>query len=56
MYLTDMPVICSGGVMSNSLIKEQLSVIDDIHFAPPVLSADNAVGIAFLAKESFQRN
>jgi N6-L-threonylcarbamoyladenine synthase len=52
----DMPVICSGGVMSNSLIKEHLSDIGDIYFAPPMLSADNAVGIAFLAKEKFQEN
>ena len=50
----DMPVICSGGVMSNSLIKATLSDISGIAFAPPVLSADNAVGIAYLAKEKFQ--
>ncbi len=49
----DMPVICSGGVMSNSLIKEKLSDISGIAFAPPALSADNAVGIAYLAKEKF---
>lgn len=51
----DMPVICSGGVMSNSIIKERLSDIPNIYFAPPVLSADNAVGTAFLAKEAFER-
>ncbi len=50
----DMPVICSGGVMSNSLIKEKLSDIRGIAFAPPALSADNAVGIAYLTKEKFQ--
>lgn len=49
-----MPVICSGGVMSNSLIKDRLADIDGIYFAPPVLSADNAVGIAYLAKEKFE--
>jgi len=48
----DMQVICSGGVMSNSLIKNVLSDIPGIRFAPPALSADNAVGIAYLARDS----
>ncbi|MBQ1212559.1 MAG: peptidase M22 [Clostridia bacterium] len=52
----DMPVICSGGVMSNSIIKEKLSDISGIAFAPPVLSADNAVGIAYLTKEKYLEN
>lgn len=39
----------SGGVMSNSIIKAKISERFDAAFAEPQLSADNAVGIAFLA-------
>jgi N6-L-threonylcarbamoyladenine synthase len=41
-------IVFSGGVMSNSIIKEKLSQKYDAAFAPPALSADNAVGIAVL--------
>lgn len=47
------PVICSGGVMSNSIIKERLADIPNIYFAPPALSADNAVGVALLTFDKF---
>ena len=40
-----LPVLCSGGVASNSLLREALS---DAVFAPPVCSADNALGVAVL--------
>lgn len=40
-----LPVLCSGGVASNSLLREVLS---DAVFAPPVCSADNALGVAVL--------
>ena len=40
-----LPVLCSGGVASNSLLRETLS---DAVFAPPVCSADNALGVAVL--------
>ncbi len=46
-----MPVLCAGGVMSNSIIKRRLAGIKGIAFAPPELSADNAVGIALLARD-----
>ena len=40
-----LPVLCSGGVASNSLLRE---VLADAVFAPPVCSADNALGVAVL--------
>lgn len=49
----EMPVIYAGGVMSNALIKKQLSLKYDAGFAIPQLSSDNAVGIAMLAKHRF---
>ena len=44
-----LPVLFSGGVMSNSVIKERLSGLKDTHFAEPEFSRDNAAGIAILA-------
>ena len=49
----EMPVVYAGGVMSNSLIREQLSSKYDAGFAVPQLSSDNAVGIAMLARHRF---
>ncbi len=49
-----MPLLLAGGVMSNSIIKDMLKRnLGDIYFAEPALSADNAVGIAALARESY---
>ena len=45
----DLPVLMSGGVMSNTLIKAKLSKLSDVFFAEPEFSADNAAGIAILA-------
>ncbi len=42
-------LIFSGGVMSNSIIKDKLAQKYDCSFAVPSLSADNAVGIAVLS-------
>ncbi len=41
--------VYAGGVMSNSIIKEMLSKRFSCSFAEPAMSADNAVGIAYLA-------
>ena len=44
------PMLFSGGVMSNSIIRQ--SVMEryrDCYFAPPAFSTDNAMGIALLA-------
>lgn len=44
-----LPVLCAGGVMSNSLLRERLAARFDCRFAEPALSGDNAVGVAVLA-------
>ncbi|MBE6644423.1 MAG: peptidase M22 [Ruminococcaceae bacterium] len=50
----EMPFIFSGGVMSNSIIKQRLKTVCDAYFAEPSMSADNAVGTAYLTvKEHF---
>lgn len=41
--------VFAGGVMSNFIIKAKLSANLDCSFAEPAMSADNAVGIAYLA-------
>ncbi len=46
----------SGGVMSNSILKARLSGLGDVAFATPALSADNAVGIAALARRAHPRS
>ncbi|WP_087066021.1 DNA-binding protein [Intestinibacillus massiliensis] len=44
-----LPVLCAGGVMANTILREMLSRQFDAHFAAPQLSGDNAVGVAVLA-------
>ena len=43
-----LPVVFSGGVSSNSLLRAVMSDFDSV-FAPPAFSADNAFGCAVLA-------
>ncbi len=43
-----LPVLCSGGVFANTLLRKNLSKEHDILFAARELSGDNAVGIAYL--------
>ena len=45
----DLPLVFSGGVMSNTLLREQLSARFESVFAQPEYACDNAAGIAFLA-------
>lgn len=45
----DMPVLFSGGVMSNSIIKKYFTEKYGSFFAEPEFSSDNAAGIAILA-------
>ena len=44
----DAPVLCSGGVASNSLIRKELEKSAGAVFAPPQYSTDNALGVAVL--------
>lgn len=43
-----LPVVFSGGVMSNSIIKKDFEKKFGAYFAEPVFSSDNACGIAYL--------
>ena len=44
----ELPVLFAGGVMSNCLIREQLSRKFCAYFAEPAFSTDNAAGTAYL--------
>lgn len=44
----DLPVVFSGGVSSNSLLRESCAFMNPV-FAQPQYSTDNAMGIAVLA-------
>lgn len=50
----DLPVLCSGGVASNSLLRSRLEPMGSI-FAPPQYSTDNALGVAILAHRCLAR-
>ena len=45
----DLPLVFSGGVMANTLLREILSERFDCIFASPRYAGDNAAGIAYLA-------
>lgn len=45
----DLPLIFSGGVMSNSIIRNDFSSSYNAYFAEPQYSSDNACGIAILS-------
>ena len=51
----NMPIIFSGGVMSNKLMRERLSSRFDASFAEPAFSADNAAGIALLCRNKMMK-
>jgi N6-L-threonylcarbamoyladenine synthase len=44
----DLPVLCSGGVASNTILRARLEPLGAV-FAPPQYSTDNALGVAILA-------
>lgn len=52
----DLPLVFSGGVMSNSLIRKTLESKYNAYFAEPQYSADNACGIAVLSSICNKRN
>lgn len=45
----DIPILYAGGVMSNSIIRKEISSLENVYFASPELSCDNACGTALLA-------
>lgn len=46
---TNLSVLCAGGVMSNRSLQKRMQQEFTAKFAEPVLSGDNAVGVAVLA-------
>jgi N6-L-threonylcarbamoyladenine synthase len=47
----DLPILFSGGVMSNRIIAKELQeALGNVYFAEPAFSADNAAGIALLCR------
>ena len=44
-----LPIVFSGGVMSNTIIKNKLKSKFNVYFAEPQFSSDNACGVAILA-------
>ena len=49
----DVPIIYAGGVMSNKQIKKKLSKISNSYFSEPEFSADNAAGVALMARDKY---
>lgn len=47
----DLPVLCSGGVASNNLLRQRLGAFNTV-FAPPQYSTDNALGVAILTNRA----
>ena len=50
----DLPVLCSGGVASNTLLRRRLQPLGAV-FAPAKYSTDNALGVAILTHRALQR-
>ncbi|MBR5773909.1 MAG: peptidase M22 [Clostridia bacterium] len=50
------PLLFSGGVMSNTIIKKYITERYNAFFASPVFSSDNAAGIALLASVRNENN
>lgn len=50
-----LPVLCAGGVMCNTLIRERMQKAFHAGFAPAAFSADNATGTAVLAYTKHMR-
>ncbi len=49
------PILYAGGVMSNSIIRQELSSLENVFFASPALSCDNACGTALLAYKKYTK-
>lgn len=49
-----LPVLCSGGVASNTRIRYVLTEFCQAVFAPPEFSTDNAMGVAYLTYRAWE--
>lgn len=52
----NLPLVFSGGVMSNSLIRQSLQEKYTSYFAEPQFSSDNACGIAILSSIKYKKD
>ena len=50
-----MPILFAGGVMSNKLMRKDISSRFEAYFAEPEFSADNAAGVALLCRLKYIR-
>ena len=50
----NMPILFAGGVMSNKLMRSELSSKFEAYFAEPEFSADNAAGVALLTRLNYK--
>ena len=50
-----LPVLCSGGVASNSRLRQAMSEQCGAVFAQPRYSTDNAMGVAILTHRALER-
>lgn len=50
----DLPVLCSGGVASNSVIRYQLTELCQAVFSAPEYATDNAMGVALLTYRAWE--
>lgn len=50
----EVPVLCSGGVASNRLIRARMEANVDAEFAQPQYSTDNALGVAILTYRTWK--
>ena len=51
-----MPVLFAGGVMSNKIMRNEISRKFEAYFAEPEFSADNAAGVALIARMKYIRD
>lgn len=50
----NLPILCVGGVMSNSIIRHEIEKRYNAYFARPEFATDNAAGIAILACRAYR--
>lgn len=51
----DLPVLCSGGVASNSRLRQAMTEQCGAIFSQPQYSTDNAIGVAILTQRALER-
>ncbi len=49
----ELSILYAGGVMSNGIIRSELTSLGETYFAAPEYSADNAAGVALLCRDRY---